>query len=306
MIPGSMEARVSAPATGTKRPTRLTAAACLAALVAGSALAWADEPRLSVAFPSEGRTLKGWVYRPAGADAKGRFPAVIWNHGSNPMVNPPEPLARLYTDHGFVVFYPVRRYHEPSSPGPSIVDLIAGASDRAQAWIRYNEEENRDVFGALDWLKTQPYVDPDRIIVSGVSFGGVQTLLAAEKGGGFRLGVAFAPGAMSWKEGRGPIPERLEKAVKNRKIPVFILQASNDYSLGPVSVLGPLLDRSKLLHRVKQYPDFGARTPGMPDESWHQLGHGAFAIRGGDVWGADVFAFIDEVISDRPPARPGR
>jgi hypothetical protein len=32
----------------------------------------------------------------------------------------------------------------------------------------------------------------------------------------------------------------------------------------------------------------------MSDEQWHGLGHGAFAIQGGDIWGPDVFAFIAE------------
>ena len=272
------------------------------ALLAGAGTVRADEPAPSVEFPSEGRTLKGWVYKPTGTQPGARFPAVIWNHGSNPVVNPPEALARLYNDHGFVVFYPVRRNHQPSTQGPSVMDLITSAPDRAQAWIRYNEEENHDVFSALDWLKKQPYVDPERIMVSGVSFGGVQTLLAAEKGGGFRLAIAFAPGAMSWRDGRGPIPERLERAVKNRKLPLFILQARNDFNLGPTNVLGPLLDRVRLPHQVKQYPDFGVRAPGMSDDEWHGLGHGAFATRGGEVWGADVFAFIEEALKQALPS----
>ena len=135
--------------------------------------------------------------------------------------------------------------------------------------------------------------------MSGCSFGGVQTLLAAEKGGGFKVAIAFAPGAMSWGGGNTKINARLERAVKNRKIPLFILQAINDWSLGPTNVLGPLLDLVPLLHKVKQYPDFGTRTPEMTEEQWHQWGHGKFAMRGGDVWGADVFAFIQEGLTGR-------
>ncbi len=172
--------------------------------------------------------------------------------------------------------------------------LINAARVRPQKWIDLNEEGNRDVFAALDWLTRQPAVDPRRIVVSGVSFGGVQTLLAAERGGGFRAGVAFAPGAISWGDGTGKINRRLETAVRNRKLPLFVLQARNDYSLGPVEVLGPLLDRVKLLYRVELYPAFGTRTPGMSDEAWHALGHARFATRGGEIWGADVFAFIEQ------------
>jgi dienelactone hydrolase len=217
---------------------------------------------------------------------------VIWNHGSDSTVLPSAALARTYNDRGFVVFSPVRRYHRPSTDGRTIQELIRAARDPEQAWIDYNEEENRDVWSALTWLKKQPYVDPERIVVSGCSFGGVQTLLAAERGFGFKLAIAFAPGAMSWGDGHGKINLRLEQAVKNRKLPLFIVQARNDFSLGPTNVLGPLLESVKLPYEVKQYPDFGTRTPGLSDVSWHRLGHAGFATKGGDVWGADVFAFI--------------
>jgi dienelactone hydrolase len=272
----------------------LGASGCLLCLAAAHGVVRAADPPTNVEFQSDGRTLKGWIFKPEGPNLKGPFPAVIWNHGSDDEVHVPPALSRTYNDRGFVIFYPVRRYHYPSSNGKKINQLISEAPRPQQAWIRYNEEENQDVFNALAWLKKQPYVDPERIMVSGCSFGGVQTLLSAEKGGGFKVALAFAPGAMSWGDGHGPINDRLEQAVKNRKIPMFILQAHNDYSLGPSNVLGPLLDNVKLLHKVKQYPDFGSRTPGMTDKEWHQQGHGGFAMRGGDVWGPDLFAFVEE------------
>jgi hypothetical protein len=219
---------------------------------------------------------------------------VIWNHGSNDDVAPPPALVKTYLDHGFVFFLPVRRYHRPSGNGATAMQQIESAWPwkRAQKWIEINEEENRDVFAALDWLKKQPFVDAKRIVVSGVSFGGVQTLLSAERGGEFRAAIAFAPAAMSW--GHAPIEDRMKRAVLARRLPLFILQAKNDFSLGPTNVLGPLLDQVKLPHLVKQYPDYGTRTPGMDDRRWHALGHGAFGAQGGDVWGPDVFRFIEE------------
>ena len=36
---------------------------------------------IPVQFPSSGLTLHGWIYKPTGA---GPFPAVVWNHGSEP------------------------------------------------------------------------------------------------------------------------------------------------------------------------------------------------------------------------------
>src|SRR5947207_7803664 len=154
---------------------------CLLSLVAGSA--WASDPPPNVQFESEGRSLRGWLFKPEGKNLSGPFPAVIWNHGSDPTVHPPLALAKTYNDAGFVVFYPVRRYHHPSTAGKTIDDLVSAAADNKQARLDYNEEENRDDFNALAWLNKQPYLDPDRIIVSGVSYGRVHTLLAAQKGG---------------------------------------------------------------------------------------------------------------------------
>jgi carboxymethylenebutenolidase len=255
---------------------------------------WSKRVPPNVGFQSDGRSLKGWVYQPEDKNLKGRSPAVIWNHGSNADVWPPLALVETYLRHGFVIFIPVRRYHRPSTDGATIMELIYRASDRPQTWIDLNEEENRDVLHALEWLKKQPYVDPERIVVSGVSFGGVQTLLAAERGAGFKAAIAFSPAAMSWGDGKGKINARMEAAVRKRRIPLFLIQAKNDFSLGPTDVLGPLLDAVKLQHRVKQYSEYGTRTPGMTDEQWHGLGHGAFAVQGGDIWGPDVFAFIAE------------
>ena len=58
---------------------------------------------------------------------------------------------------------------------------------------------NADVAPAVDWLKAQPYVDKSRIIMSGVSYGEIQTLVSAEKIPGVRGYIPFAPAAMSWK-----------------------------------------------------------------------------------------------------------
>jgi hypothetical protein len=81
---------------------------------------------------------------------------------------------------------------------------------------------------------------------------------------------------------------------------MFILQAKNDYSLGPTNFLGPLLEASKLRHKVKQYPEFGTRGK-MTDDEWNQMGHAGFALKGGDIWGHDVFAFIKEAFGPAGP-----
>src|SRR5262249_40987223 len=142
-------------------------------------------------------TLKGWLYRPEG---QGPFPAVLWNHGSGRTPNGHPDLARFYNSHGFVFFMSYRRGHGPS-PGEYIVDLEQrfrqqnrdpGRAGRYS--VELHDRYNADVVAALTWLKKQPFVDPARIVISGVSYGGIQTLLTAEKGLGLKAAMAFSPG----------------------------------------------------------------------------------------------------------------
>ena len=142
-----------------------------------------------IEYPSGNLMLPGLVYRPAG---KGPFPAMLWNHGSEKMPSAQVELARFYTEHGFVFFLPTREGHG-NAPGDYIGDLqrkiMEQEKDKAVAQrkiVDLHDRFNADVVAAVAWLKKQPYVDADRIVMSGCSYGGIQTLLSAEKG----LGVA--------------------------------------------------------------------------------------------------------------------
>src|SRR5215469_14255158 len=248
-------------------------------LIAASTVSAQDAPppnaRL-VSFPASGGTLYGFLYVPEG---KGPFPAVLWNHGSEKRPGWQPELASFYTSHGFVFFLPHRR-GQGRSPGPYIMDEIRSGESPVLA-ARAQQVANEDVVAAMNWLRTQPEVDASRTVVSGCSFGGIQTLLTAEKGLGARAFIAFAPAAQSW--GNGALDQRLEDAVKHAKAPVFILQAKNDYSVQPAEVLGKIAKASG--GQAKIYPRFGDSP---------QQGHWAFATTGAGiaVWGNDVLQFI--------------
>src|SRR5215469_7975091 len=249
-------------------------------LIAASAVRAQEAPAANaklVAFPSASGALYGFFYVPEG---KGPFPAVLWNHGSEKRPGWQPQLASFYNSHGFVFFLPHRR-GQGKSPGPYIMDEIRG-SGTSLAAVQAQEAANEDVVAAMNWLKRQPEVDTSRIVVSGCSFGGIQTLLTAEKGLGARAFIAFAPAAESWSN--ESLEERLVDAVKRAKGPVFILQAKNDYSTEPVEVLGKIAKAHG--GRATIYPTFG-KTP--------QEGHAAFATTsaGIAVWGNDVLQFIE-------------
>ena len=249
------------------------------------------EPRL-VTYKSGEAALQGWIYEPAG---QGPFPAVLYNHGSEKTPGWFPPLGKFWTDHGFVFFVPHRSGHG-RSPGAYIVDeqekfrAQEKEVERVRAHtIKLHERANLDVVAALAWLREQPFVDRRRCIVAGISYGGIQTVLTAEKGLDVRGFVAFSPGAMSWA-GNPLLRDRLRLALERAPAPVFLLQAHNDYNLGPMEMLGGELKRKGGLNRAKLYGDFGAKD--NPKD-----GHGGFAVRGSDVWGADVLAFVSAVFA---------
>jgi len=234
-----------------------------------------------VVFPIGGRQLHGFVWKPEGT---GPFPAIVWNHGSEKLPGSQPALAKFYTAHSYVFFVPHRR-GQGRSPGDYIQDLVAQATpgERARRMVELQQAEVDDVIAALNYLRSQPFVDPSRIAISGCSYGGIQTLLTGERDLGVKALVPFAPGAMSWEQ-NVPLQDRLVRAVDLAKAPVFLIQAENDYSLSPSRVLSKEANKKKKDFQSKIYPAFG---------STHQDGHWGFCSSATDVWGSDVLAFLE-------------
>jgi dienelactone hydrolase len=245
-----------------------------------------------VHYGSGERQLPGYLYRPPG-DA--RHAAVLWNHGSEKDPRAQPELARFYTQHRFVFFAPIRHGHG-STDGPYIVDLQNEIREKQadldivrREQVKLHDVYNADVVAAVEWLKEQSFVDPNRIVVSGVSYGGIQTLLTAEKGLGVRAFVAFAPGAMSFAN--TVLRERMKVAATSAKAPLLLLQAQNDYSTGPSELLAPVLKAKGPPNHSTVYPAFG---------STNQHGHGAFATwsLGTAQWGGEVLEFIEAALRE--------
>ena len=251
-------------------------------------LLFAQAPPEEVTFKSGSLTLHGSIWRPAGA---GRFPAVLYNHGSEKPVDYLAALGPVFTRRGYLLFVPERRGHGRSGDqGRWISDILReeaeahGNDTSARTMVRLLETEHLDdQLAALAYLKSRTDVDPTRIAIAGCSFGGIQTLLAAERTTGTRAGIDFAGAAITWN--RSPIiAERLRAAVRRATIPVFFVQAENDYNTAPSRELSAEMKKVGKTHEMKIFPPFGA-TPAE--------GHTPFCANGGDVWGPDVFRFLE-------------
>jgi carboxymethylenebutenolidase len=252
-------------------------------------------PKQRVTFQSGRLTLVGFLFKPSGP---GPFPAVIWNHGSerNPGTGPQfDAVAEIFGPAGYVVFAPMRRGHGLSE-GPYISDQVdrtrqtLGPNAAQQLVVRLLETEQLDdQLAGLDYLRRLDYVDTTRLAVAGCSYGGIQTLLAAERGSGYKAAIAISPAALSWN-GNRLLQDRLIRAVRRIEIPVMLLQPPKDASLEPSRVLGAEFTRLGKPYTGKIYP-----AAGPEDEQTHCFG----GAKGMHVWAADAVAFLDGVFRQK-------
>ncbi len=240
-----------------------------------------------VSFQSGNVQLKGVLYKPRDP---GPFPALLYNHGSGE--DPHEvsdALGPVFMSHGWVFFMPHRRGQGLSgSAGPYIRDQIAsaysknGISAAAATMVRLLETDHlRDQMAAFAWLRSQDYVQPGRIAVAGNSFGGIEAVLGAERGG-YCAAIDSAGGAESWSQA-SELQIAMTRAVRNSRVPTFFFQAANDYDLSPSRVLSSAMKDLGKPYQMKIYPAFGQSAA---------EGH-VFGYFGSSIWADDVFHFLD-------------
>ena len=248
-------------------------------------------PGERVEFQSGPLALWGEVWRP---DEAGPFRTVLWNHGSEgrqqalqaPATDGPTTLDS-WLSLGFAVFAPSRRGYD-GSDGEPLRDALErtpdGTAERGQVIADRLLAENDDVLAALDYLLTQPWVAPDRIVCAGYSFGGIMTVLGLSRTRRFAAGVNFASAAIVWPR-YAAVREMLLDRTAAIVDPLMILQAENDYSVEPSAALSAVLARNGVRHAAKIYPPVGQ---GPAD------GH-LFCALAGTVWRPDVRRFLEDV-----------
>ncbi len=245
-----------------------------------------SQPEL-VVYATENPIRRGYLARPEG---KGPFPAIVFNHGSDRDPGQLPGQIRFYTSHGYVLFVPHRRGHGRSE-GRYLMDDVNAAppEKRGSVLVERLVEQSDDVAAAVTYLAKQPFVDPFRIAVVGCSFGGIETMLAAERDLPIGAAVNFAGAAMTWgREESGPLRERMKEAARKARVPVFFLQAENDYDTAPSKELAAEMQKAGRPFRLKIFP---------PQGTTKEEGH-AFCLGGSSPpWGSEVLGFLRETLS---------
>jgi dienelactone hydrolase len=187
------------------------------------------------AFP-----LTATLFQPAGA---GPFPVVILNHGSPArardrdvmgryrLLAPVQELVRM----GFAVLVPMRRGYG-ASPGEYAEGYGSCDSPR---FDRSGAESARDVISAVDYARTLPSIDRERIVLMGQSAGGFASLAAAAQSPPGVVAVVNIAGGRggNGKDGAPCAPEAMASVIARyagtTQAPVLWLYAQNDKYFGP-------------------------------------------------------------------------
>jgi dipeptidyl-peptidase-4 len=144
-------------------------------------------PEFGTVRTDDGVELHYAVTRPRNFDPRKRYPAILQVYAgptSQQVLRQWRPLTdQLLLEAGYVLLRVDNRGVENR-----------GVAFQAPMHLKPGVFEIRDQLVGVRWLKSQPFIDPERVGVMGWSYGGYATLmLMTEPGAGFRAGAAGAP-----------------------------------------------------------------------------------------------------------------
>lgn len=187
--------------------------------------------------------LRATLFRPQNADDSRPAPLVVINHGTDEMtrlsVSMPVYywLSRWFVERGYAVLLPQRRGH--GATGGPLVEAIGTCDDPDH----YDSglAAASDLSSAIAYMKTQSFVDPNNVIVAGISTGGWASLaLASLDPGSVRAVINFAGGrgghAYGYKNkvcGEDKLVSAAAAYARTARAPTLWFYAKNDSYFGP-------------------------------------------------------------------------
>ncbi len=131
------------------------------------------EPQLVKWKSFDGREISGWLYQPPKTKFPGKRPVIVNIHGG------PEGEARP--------IYQGRNNYFLNEMGVAILfPNIRGSTGYGKTYVALDngfkrEDSYKDIEALLGWMKQQPNLDGERIMVTGGSYGGHMTLAVATR-----------------------------------------------------------------------------------------------------------------------------
>ncbi len=187
--------------------------------------------------------------------AEGNYPLILFSHGFAGHRRQSTTLCTHWASHGYLVAAP----DHVGNTTPDILNADLGeeglSSEEERALVnQFAEDRPRDVIFVLNSLFEEHWgdrIDPDRIGMSGHSFGGWTTLMVTAREGRIDAALPMAPagGESPLYEGEDhPLVEKLTLDWE-REVPVLYLAAEFDSLIPPAGVRG-LFERTPAPKRM--------------------------------------------------------
>ncbi|HET9474083.1 MAG TPA: S9 family peptidase, partial [Steroidobacteraceae bacterium] len=129
--------------------------------------------------------IQMWVFYPPGFDATKKYPALMLLHGGPHSAITDSVQwrwnAQVFASWGYVVTW--HNFHGSSGFGNEFADSIN------PDWITLPYE---DTIRAAEWLKAKPFIDPERMVAAGASYGGFLAITLLGREHPFKALVAHA------------------------------------------------------------------------------------------------------------------
>jgi dienelactone hydrolase len=224
------------------------------------------------------------VFQPNGP---GPFPLIIINHGKDPGHPNLQPRDRFYhmahafVARGYAVMVPMRQ---------GFANSTGRYRDRGCDMTANGYIQAEDIRDALEFARGQKWIDADRIVVAGQSYGGLATMaLGTRDLPGVRGLINFAGGLRDDSNGcgwRSSLVSAFAEYGAQNKIPSLWMYGQNDSLFGP-ELVGRMHDAFEQAGGKAQLVEYAA---------FKRDSHGMLASRDGEkVWLADTMRFLDRI-----------
>jgi len=163
----------------------------------------------SVTWNNEGFRVQGWLIYPKNYDPQKKYPLILWVHGG--------PANQMMSH------WPISTYNPPIAFSTLNYFMLMpnprGSYGEGEAFTAANRRDFgygdlRDLLAGVDIVTKKFPIDPDRIGITGWSYGGFMTMFAVTQTHRFRAAVAGA-GISDWKSYYG------ENSIDQWMIPFF-------------------------------------------------------------------------------------
>jgi dienelactone hydrolase len=236
------------------------------------------------AGPDHQAMMETTVFQPNGP---GPFPLLIINHGKDPGAPGEQPRDRFYhmahafVERGYAVMVPMRQGFASSTGRYRDHGCDMTANGYSQA---------NDILDALNFAREQSWVDPQRVVIAGQSYGGLATIaLGTQALPGVRGLLNFAGGLRDTSDGcdwKGGLLAAYANYGANAKIPSLWMYGANDSLFGP--------ELSMRMHDA--YALAGGKGKLVEYGPFKHDSHGMLASRDGEkVWLEETEQFLQQV-----------